>query len=306
LVASGSFQVVVTPTPRPSLTVPSVVTNFSGQIVTVPLTATNNTGFPLQNEFAFSLVSPANDAHIATGTNLVWTTTGFTNGVLTWSNSATSAALGNKTISIAVTDVVTHLVGTNHFAIFFLPPPPPILIVPTNWTVIFGQRMTNFLSATNYVLTNFLFRYAFSNATAAASATNVIIQTIQTNGVVIWTNIAAVPGNYSNILVKVTDNSQPPLVATNSVFVHVVPPPSQLVLTNPALVSSTNFQFTVKTTWTNSWSNTWLIVTATNLSSAPSNWVPILTNKTGPGGVLQFTDLLSTNYLQRFYRAVYP
>ncbi len=45
---------------------------------------------------------------------------------------------------------------------------------------------------------------------------------------------------------------------------------------------------------------TWRIDGSTNLSG----WLPLLTNTTGPGGTIQFTDLLATNYPRRFYRAV--
>jgi hypothetical protein len=36
------------------------------------------------------------------------------------------------------------------------------------------------------------------------------------------------------------------------------------------------------------------------------NWQPVLTNVAGTDGLLQFTDLLATNFPQRFYRAVFP
>ena len=35
-------------------------------------------------------------------------------------------------------------------------------------------------------------------------------------------------------------------------------------------------------------------------------WQPLLTNTVGTSGTLQVTDLLATNFMQRFYRAVYP
>jgi hypothetical protein len=51
----------------------------------------------------------------------------------------------------------------------------------------------------------------------------------------------------------------------------------------------------------NTGSNTiWRIDASTNLS----NWLPLVTNTAGAGGTIQFTDMLATNYLWRFYRAV--
>ena len=40
--------------------------------------------------------------------------------------------------------------------------------------------------------------------------------------------------------------------------------------------------------------------------SAPANWMPIYTNTADGNGLMQFTDQLATNFLRRFYRAVYP
>jgi len=36
------------------------------------------------------------------------------------------------------------------------------------------------------------------------------------------------------------------------------------------------------------------------------NWLPIFTNVNNPSGTLNFTDLLATNFPQRYYRAVQP
>ncbi len=45
---------------------------------------------------------------------------------------------------------------------------------------------------------------------------------------------------------------------------------------------------------------TWRLEASTNLLS----WLPLLTNTAGANGIIQFTDLLATNYPSRFYRAV--
>jgi len=81
------------------------------------------------------------------------------------------------------------------------------------------------------------------------------------------------------------------LGATNNFTVIILPNPPVLE------ISATNgFQLTFDT-----FSNTtWRIDASTNLSS----WLPLLTNTAGPGGTIQFTDSLATNYPWRFYRAV--
>lgn len=172
----------------------------------------------------------------------------------------------------------------------------PTLNVPTNQVVSYGQTLTNVLTATNSVELNSVFTFAL-----AAASTNVVVAT---NGVVTWTNTTVPPGTYP-VYVQVTDNNTPPFSVTNNFSVKVLPLPSQLVLGNAAVATSggRSFKFSVNTPWTNS---TWVILTTTNLSGTSTNWLPIYTNQTGPGGALLFTDQLATNFLQRYYRAFFP
>ncbi len=118
-----------------------------------------------------------------------------------------------------------------------------------------------------------------------------------------WTNAAAPPGAYVT-KIRVTDNSVPSLRATNNLSLTVLPLPSQLVLTNAKVFFSAGqkFQFTVQTPWTNT---AWRILAATNLNAA-AHWQPVFTNHSGAGGSVNFTDRLATNFLQRYYRAVFP
>ena len=89
-----------------------------------------------------------------------------------------------------------------------------------------------------------------------------------------------------------TDNSTPPLDATNS-FTVIILLPNPPTLT----ISVTNgFQLSFST----GSNTTWRIDASTNLL----NWHPVFTNVADPSGTLQFTDLLATNYPWRFYRAV--
>lgn len=168
----------------------------------------------------------------------------------------------------------------------------PDFTVPTNQVISYGQVFTNQLTATNTRASNSIFKFAL-----AAASTNVVVYT---NGLLIWTNVAAPPGTYV-VSVKVTDNQSPPFSVTNSFSVTVQALPSQLTLTN-VVVGTNNFKFSITTPWKN---NSFTIMATTNLDGGSTNWLPIYTNKTGSSGMLLFTDLLSTNYLQRYYRAVF-
>jgi len=299
LIATNSFQVIVSPTPPPAfLTLPDTQTIHAGQTLTVNLSATN---IVLTNSmFTFSL-PPSSTNYASTNYSLItsnnigvltWTNTGIRNGVLTWTNNSVSP--GNKTIKLIVTatNYSPAMSATNSFVFSFLPPLPPILTVPTNnQTIYVGQTFTVTNSATNIVLPDA--KYTFK---LPSPSTNVWITT---NGVLAWTNTAAPPGT-NLVFVKVTDNSVPPLSATNSFKVIVTPSPPVLIVSN-LLTSSHSFQFSFHTLS----NTTWRIDASTNLNAA-TNWLPIFTNTAGTNGTLQFTDLLATNYPRRFYRAVLP
>jgi hypothetical protein len=293
LVATNSFQVIVSPTPPPALIIPAPQPQpiHAGQTLAVTISATNIV--LTDSMFNFSLKTPSNYVSIITTNNigiLTWTNTGISNGILTWTN----ISVGNKTINLIATATNNSPAtsATNSFVFNFLPPLPPTLIGLTNQTINVGQTFTNILSATNnIVLTNVSYIFKL-----LPPSTNV---SITANGVLTWTNTAAPPGSYI-IKVKVTDNSVTPLSATNSFNVIVNPFPPVLIVSN-LLTSSHSFQFSFHTLS----NTTWRIDAATNLNAA-TNWLPIFTNTAGTSGTLQFTDLLATNYLRRFYRAVLP
>ena len=290
LIATNSFQVIVSPTPPPALMVPDTQTIHAGQTLAVTISATN---IVLTNStFTFSLLSPSTNVSII-NTNgigvLTWTNTGIRNGILTWTNNSVSP--GTKTIYVKATDHNSPAMSvTNHFALIFLPPLPPILTVPTNQTIYIGRTFTVTNSVTNTILPNAIYTFKLPSP-----STNVWITT---NGVLAWTNTAVPPGT-NLVFVKVTDNSVPPLSATNSFKVIVTPSPPVLIVSN-RLASSHSFQFSFHTLS----NTTWRIDASTNLNAA-TNWLPIFTNTAGPSGTLQFTDLLATNYPWRFYRAVF-
>jgi hypothetical protein len=293
LIATNSFLVIVSPTPPPALMVPDPQTIHAGQTLAVTISATN---IVLTNStFTFSLLpSPSTNVSII-NTNgvglLTWTNTGIRNGILTWTNNSVSP--GTKTIYVKVTDHnLPAMSATNSFQLIFLPPLPPTLTVPTNQTIYVGRTftVTNFATNTFLFLTNAIYTFKLPSP-----STNVWITT---NGVLAWTNTAVPPGT-NLVSVKVTDNSVPPLSATNSFKVIVTPSPPVLIVSN-LLTSSHSFQFSFHTLS----NTTWRIDAATNLNAA-TNWLPIFTNTADTSGTLQFTDLLATNYPWRFYRAVF-
>ncbi len=301
LTGSNTFEVIVSPAPLPSLTVPSIITNYAGQTLAIPLTATNNTGLDTAG-FSFVLLSYTNDAWItytndpwvsASTNDLIWTNTGITSGRLVWYDLAPS----NYIMSIRVTDQSTLESATDRLQLVLLPPLPPTILVPTNPSVAFGSTNSIQLSATNeYVLLPNV-KYAFG-LTNTANNSSVIVTT---NGLLTWTNTTAPPGAYP-VTVEVTDNSFTELSATDTFIVSVLPPSSQLLLTNTAAAAKSGqpFFLGINTPWTNF---VWQVYATTNLAGGSSNWVSVYTNQTGPSGTLWFTDLLSTNYLKRFYRA---
>lgn len=282
LSAITNFIVIVSSTPPPSLTVPTTQMNYAGQTLTVTNFATN-TYLP-DSVFTFSLPSASTNYWITTDGVLTWTNTGIKNGVLTWTNNSVSP--GTNLISVIVNDdSVPALSATNSFELIFLPPIPPTLIVPTSQMIYAGRTLTVTNSATNTFLPKASYTFKLPSP-----STNVLITA---NGVLTWTNTAALPGT-NLVSVKVTDNSVPPLSATNHFAVVLLSSP--VLIVSNLMSSSHSFQFSFLTL-----SNTaWRIDASTNLL----NWLPLLTNTAGTSGTIQFTDLLATNYPWRFYRAV--
>jgi hypothetical protein len=284
LSAITNFIVIVSSTPPPpSLTVPTTQTNYAGQTLTVTNFATN-TYLP-DSVFTFSLPSASTNYWITTDGVLTWTNTGIKNGVLTWTNNSVSP--GTNLISVIVSDdSVPALSATNSFELIFLPPIPPTLIVPTSQMIYAGRTLTVTNSATNTFLPNAIYTFKLPSP-----STNVLITA---NGVLTWTNTAALPGT-NLVSVKVTDNSVPPLSATNHFAVVLLSSP--VLIVSNLMSSSHSFQFSFLTLS----NTTWRIDASTNLL----NWLPLLTNTAGTSGTIQFTDLLATNYPWRFYRAVF-
>jgi hypothetical protein len=224
---------------------------------------------------------------------LTWTNTGIHDGVLTWTNNSVAPRTNVIYVKVRDNSSWTNSV-TNQFSLIFLPPPRPSLMPPTNLPVSVGQTLATYLAATNGML-------------PSASYTLTLVSPL-TNGTLAvdtltWTNVNLRPGIYP-VRVRITDNSLPPITATNAVTVTVLPLPAQLGLGGAALAAggARLFQFNIATPWSNS---AWRIEAATNVAGSAAGWLPIYTNSTGSGSLI-FTDSFTTNFPQRFYRAVFP
>jgi hypothetical protein len=272
--------------PPPTLIVLPTQTIYAGQTLTVTNFAyyTNNV-FP-SSAFTFLLLSAelTNSSYVNLDvSNLP------TNGVLHWTTTTAQPA-GTFSNVIKVVDSLSGLTATSNFLVQVLPPQPPTLIVPPTQAIYVGQMLVVTNYATNSAYPSRTFTYSLALGPANID--------VSTNGVLKWTPTAAQAGiNY--IYVKVMDNNSPPLSTISGFLVLVSMPPSPGFTVPPAQTLPVNgFHFTLNTMP----DTTWRIDASTNLSG----WRPLLTNTADSSGTLQFTDLLATNFLHRFYRAVLP
>jgi ABC-type uncharacterized transport system auxiliary subunit len=260
----------VSVTTSPILTVPTNQTILAGQIFTTTATATNSLEPDATYAFSFA----------ARSTNAIITT----NGVITWTN--TTPAIGTNILVVVAADTNSPpVLVTNSFTVTVVP--AYSITMPSNQTIIAGQTFTTIATATNSLIPDTVYTFSF-----ATHSTNAIITT---NGVITWTNIS--PAFGANILsVVVTDTNPPPVRVTNSFTVTVVPAYSFSISNAPvrgkpfvlALHSRTNL--------------IWQVQASSNLF----DWQSVWTNSTLKSGIILYTDLWTTNFPERFYRAVYP
>jgi len=290
-------SLVATPAP-PTLTVPGTQTIFAGQTLVVTNYATNT--YLTSDTYTFKLPSPSTNYSITTDGVLTWFNTFTTNGVFNWTNSVSP---GTNVISVVAVDNQTPgLSSTNSFTLIILPPPSPIFTGPGTQVIAPGHTLTVTNTVTNTVAPAAIYTFSVKPISTNVlngvtsifnSTTNLTINA--TNGVLTWTNTSA-PSRTNLVTIMATDNSHPPLTATNVLAIIISPPPPTLTALG---ASGTNgFRLTVNTV-----SNAaWRIDASTNLL----NWQPLFTNPAGSAGAVQFTDRLATNFLQRFYRAAFP
>jgi hypothetical protein len=260
----------VSVTTSPVLTVPTNQTILAGQIFTATATATNSLDPDATYTFSFA----------ARSTNAIITT----NGVITWTN--TTPALGTNFLVVVAADTNSPpVLVTNSFSVTVLP--AYTITMPADRTIFAGQTFTALVVATNNVVPGTTYTFGF-----ATRSTNAIITT---SGLINWTNTRPAFGT-SILSVVVASTNPPPVRVTNSFTVDVWPT-NQFTISNPP--AGKKFFLLALQSQTNT---TWQIQASTNLT----DWLPVWTNSTKTSGTLMYTDLLATNFPDRFYRGVYP
>ena len=280
--ATNKFLVQVLPPQPPTLIVPLTQTIYAYQTMVVTNQATNVYAGDTFTFAAFGL-----NAFGLAITNLDVSNLPK-NGVLKWTPTVAQAPSTN-TIYVQVTDN-NSLSTISNFLVVVLPPQPPTLIVPPTQIIYPGQTLIVTNHATS-IYSNNTFIFALLSGPA-----NMDISKLTNDGVLKWTPTAAQAPSANTIYVMVTDNNS--LSATNNFLVLVpTPPPPGFTVSPRQTLTINGFQFTLNTTP----DTTWQIDASTNLL----NWQSIGTYTANPSGTIQCTDLLATNFLQRFYRAVW-
>jgi hypothetical protein len=160
--------------------------------------------------------------------------------------------------------------------------PAPVLPVQSNLVVNVSAAVTVTNTATDSN-TNAILTYILTNSPAGAS--------INSNGIITWTN--AVPaGIASRFTTIVTDNSLPPLSASNTFTVFVAPFPA---ITNTT-VTTTN----VTLRWSAPTNDQFNVQWSTNLVP-PVTWYFLGGPITSTNGTFTFTDTNAPMVI-RFYR----
>ena len=284
LSTNTSFVVMVTNIWMPTLTVPANQTLYAGQTMIVTNVATNS--FQPGDTFNFGLISAD-----LSGMDVSKLSTA---GILTWVIPINQTAGVYTNVIQATDNNPPNYSVSGSFLVTVSNPPPPVLTLPPTQFIKAGQKLDiTSISATNPVFPKSKYSFMVTNSPAGVSIS-------KSTGELVWsttpTNVLAL----ATIYVIVDDDHVPPLSTSGSFLVAISPTP--LSLGNKAIhTSGGGIAFTISPPITNT---VWRILASTNLTSASSNWTPIYTNSIS--GNLIFTDLLATNYLQRYYRAVVP
>jgi uncharacterized repeat protein (TIGR01451 family) len=201
LSANQSFTVTVLPSNNPP-----VLAAISNQTIAVgmTLTITNVASDPDGDQLTFSL-----NAGAATNASI-----NATNGVFTWTPNGDQ--IGTNTFTVEATDSgLPPLSATQGFTVTVVPSNnPPVLAAVSNQTIAVGMTLT----ITNVASDPDGDQLTFS--LGAGAATNATINA--TNGVFTWTPTGDQIGT-NDFTMVVTDNGLPPLSATQSFTVTVVP-----------------------------------------------------------------------------------
>jgi hypothetical protein len=114
-----------------------------------------------------------------------------------------------------------------------------------------------------------------------------------TNGVLVWASPINSAGTTNHFTVRVTDDGSPPLSASTSFQVRVIP--------RPQLTAAVISPPSVRLTWSSAPQSRYRIYYTGSLSSP--NWLPLGGILTSAGSTMTFTDNPGTT-AQRFYRIV--
>jgi hypothetical protein len=233
---------------------------------------------------------------IVTSYSSSWTAISATNFNVssgTWTNTGLDlSAYAGQTVQIAF-----HFQSTVYYAkgwyiddLSFVA--APTVSVPGTQTLNAGQTLTiTNISATNNLAPNATYTFSLvpPYSTNYWITTNGVLTWTNTgivNGVLNWTNSSVAPGT-NTIFVKATDNSSPPLSATNSISVVILPPlpptltvPVTQTIQNGQTLQVTNFAtntnlpgslftFSLPSPSTNYWITANGVLTWTNTAAAP-------------------------------------
>ena len=268
LSATNSFAVVVNPLPALGSVIYTNIGGTNGFLLT--WYAPTNDQFQVQ--FTGSLTPPQNWTNI--GNVVIYTgPVTPTNGQFTFFDNGVQYPFSGLRLYRLILLGVAPPAPTN---------PPPVLPVQSNLVVNVSTAVivTNTATDSN---TNAILTYILTNAPAGAS--------ISSNGIITWTN--AVPaGIASRFTTIVTDNSLPPLSASNTFTVFVAPFPA---IAN-TIVTTTN----ITLRWSAPTNDVFQVQWATNLVPVV-NWFKFPDIITSTNGTFSFADTNAPLVL-KFYR----
>jgi microcompartment protein CcmL/EutN len=280
--AAGTYSVVV------SGAAGQPVTNSAMLTVNTAVTAT-----PLSN-LALAAGNSATFSTTASGTgpfNYVWKKNGNLIGGQT-GNSLTLAsvsAVDTATYSVEVSGACGSVTNSATLTVNTAPVlPAQANLVINNLTCLVVTNTASDPDIPAQVLT-----YTLVNPPAGA--------TIDTNGVITWPAPQVQESGGDPVLVAtnvittvVTDNGVPPLSATNSFTVTIIPEQPQIVVSIARQDDGSQ-----RVTFTGTPFTTYLVQATTNILN--SQWITISTNTAGPDGTWNIVD--TDKYPLRFYRS---
>ncbi len=235
LSATNSFTVIVLPLPSPVLPIQTNITINAGTVLAVTNTATDSASPPAQ--LTYQLTAAPTNAVIDT------------NGVISWA-TVRNQGPGTNLITTVVSDGDSPpLTATNSFTVFVLPLGSPVLPIQTNMTINPGAVLVVTNTATDPAFPTNQLTYQLTSAPTNAA--------IDSNGVITWATVQT-QGASSNLFTTiVSDGGLPPILATNSFTVFVLP------ISPPMLPNLTNFTIVA--------GRTLVVVNTASDSSTPPN-----------------------------------